>query len=65
MEAGKKPEVRLARQVVGHPAPADVEGRIEFIGKVAPAAIRSRYIDKSVANYFAVGAQNPCKYVNC
>lgn len=45
--------------------PADVEGRIEFIGKIAPAAIRSRYIDKSVANYFAVGAQNPCKYVNC
>jgi hypothetical protein len=45
--------------------PEDGKGRIEFVGKVAPEAIRSQYIDKSVANSFAFGAQNPCKYINC
>lgn len=45
--------------------PEDVVGRIEFVGKVAPETIRSKYIDKSVAKHFAFGAQNPCKYINC
>lgn len=43
----------------------DVEGRIEFVGKVAPEHIRSRYVDKSVAKDFPQGSQNPCRYVNC
>ncbi len=45
--------------------PEDGKGRIEFIGKLAPEAIRSKYIDKSVANSFVFGSQNPCKYINC
>lgn len=43
----------------------DVEGRVEFIGKVAPEPMRAKYIDKSVAKVFSLGAQNPCKYINC
>lgn len=46
-------------------AQEDVEGRIEFVGKVAAENIRSRYIDKSVAKDFPQGSQNPCKYINC
>ncbi len=45
--------------------PEDGKGRIEFIGKLAPEAIRSKYIDKSVASSFVFGSQNPCKYINC
>lgn len=45
--------------------PEDGKGRIEFIGKLALEAIRSKYIDKSVANSFVFGSQNPCKYINC
>ena len=43
----------------------DVEGRVEFIGKVASEPIRAKYIDKSVSKAFSLGAQNPCKYINC
>jgi len=43
----------------------DVEGRIEFVGKLAPDYIRSMYVDKSVAKDFPQGSQNPCKYINC
>ena len=45
--------------------PDDVAGRVEFLGKMAPAEIRRLYIDKSVSTYFAKGSQNPRKYVNC
>ena len=45
--------------------PEDGKGRIEFIGKVAPETVRSKYIDRSVAHAFAFGSQNPCKYINC
>ena len=45
--------------------PEDGKGRIEFVGKVAPEAVRSKYIDMSVAHVFAFGSQNPCKYINC
>jgi hypothetical protein len=40
------------------------KGRWEFIGEVAPAAIREKYLDCSVADYFPRGAANPIMYVN-
>jgi hypothetical protein len=45
--------------------PVDIEGRFEFVGKLAPDDIRKRYIDKSVRDYIMQGSQNPCRYVNC
>ena len=65
-----EPELWQDARVAGYETrkdltPEDGKGRIEFVGKVAPEAIRSQYIDKSVANSFAFGAQNPCKYINC
>ena len=42
-----------------------VEGRWEFTGRVAPEGVRDKYLDRSVANYFARGASNPILYVNC
>jgi hypothetical protein len=41
-----------------------IEGRHEFVGTVAPAPIREKYIDCSVAHYFKKGAANPIMYVN-
>jgi hypothetical protein len=43
----------------------DIEGRWEFVGRVADDATRRRYVGKSVAKYFKPGAQNPVQYVNC
>ena len=40
------------------------EGRWEFIGKIAPDLIRSKYIKRSVAHYFNKGSANPINYVN-
>lgn len=40
------------------------EGRWEFIGNVAPARIRDKYIGRSVAHYFRQGQTNPILYVN-
>ncbi|HEY0141199.1 MAG TPA: hypothetical protein VGF48_09900 [Thermoanaerobaculia bacterium] len=40
-------------------------GRREFFGRVAEAAIRDRYVGRSVADYFHPGQQNPVVYVNC
>jgi len=65
-----EPELWQDARVAGYDTrkdltPEDGKVRIEFVGKVAPEAIRSQYIDKSVANSFAFGAQNPCKYINC
>ena len=40
-------------------------GRREFLGRVADAAIRGRYFGRSVADYFHRGQQNPVIYVNC
>jgi hypothetical protein len=39
-------------------------GRWEFVGNVAPPAVRSRYLGASVAHYFRRGSQNPVRYVN-
>ena len=40
-------------------------GRWEFVGRKAEEAIRAKYLDRSVNQYFAQGAQNPITYVNC
>ncbi len=42
----------------------DYKGRWEFIGDLAPSAIREKYIGCSVADYFPKGAANPIMYVN-
>ena len=39
--------------------PAD---RYEFVGEVAKEAIRSKYIEKSIANLYRKGEANPIKY---
>lgn len=38
--------------------------RLFFEGKIATDQIRNKYINKSVANYWKQGSQNPIKYVN-
>ena len=40
------------------------EVRWEFVGQKAEEVIRSKYIGKSVEQYFTRGAQNPIRYVN-
>lgn len=39
------------------------KGRLFFEGKIAPPEIRNKYIDKSVAEHWKQGSQNPIKYV--
>ena len=40
-----------------------LEGRYEFVGKIAPEEIRKRYKDKSVSRIFGKGEQNPIRYI--
>ena len=42
-----------------------IEGRYEFVGNIAPEAIRKRYRYKSVRHYFKKGNANPIFYLNC
>ena len=41
----------------------DLEGRYEFVGRIADEIIRKRYVDKSVAGLFPFGNANPIKYI--
>lgn len=41
-----------------------IDGRWEFIGRVANDTIRKKYIEQSVAHYFSRGAVNPITYLN-
>ena len=41
-----------------------IPGRWEFSGKVAPEAVRSKYLGLSVVHYFQQGQSNPVSYVN-
>jgi hypothetical protein len=50
-----------ARAATDHGSPA----RWEFVGKIAPEAVRLRYRGGSVSRYFPKGAQSPVRYVNC
>lgn len=43
----------------------EVPERIEFVGRVAPEAVRKSYLFKSVSEYFVAGASNPIQYVHC
>ncbi|MEO6060262.1 MAG: hypothetical protein ABIQ05_09895 [Candidatus Limnocylindria bacterium] len=47
------------------PQRKDPEGRWEFVGDIAPHAIRSKYVGRSVKEYLNRGNQNPIHYVNC
>ncbi|WP_346661760.1 hypothetical protein [uncultured Methanobrevibacter sp.] len=47
----------------GKPNPENMEGRYEFVGKIANENIRNKYIDKSVKDFFAHNIMNPIKYV--
>lgn len=40
------------------------EGRWEFTGSIARERIRSKYVGRSVADYFPRGSANPVMYVN-
>lgn len=40
-------------------------GRWEFDGHAADAAIREKYVGRSVSTYLALGSQNPVAYVAC
>jgi hypothetical protein len=44
--------------------PDDAKGRVEFIGKPAPEAIRQKYLLGDVTAYTKVSLQAPCLYVN-
>jgi len=44
--------------------PEDAKGRIEFIGQVAPEAIRQKYLLGDVTAYTKVNLQTPCLYIN-
>lgn len=41
------------------------DGRREFVGRVAEAAVRDAYVGGSVAKEFPQGLQSPVVYVNC
>jgi len=41
------------------------EGRMEFVGQVAPDDVRRRYVGRSLAHTHKPGAQNPIRYENC
>lgn len=40
----------------------NLKNRYEFVGNIAPAIIRNKYINKSVSDLFQKGEQNPIKY---
>jgi hypothetical protein len=44
--------------------PDDANGRIEFVGKIAPEAIRQKYLLGDVTAYTKVSQQAPCLYAN-
>lgn len=41
-----------------------IKDRYEFVGRVAPARVRKRYIDRYVGHTFRQGNRNPISYVN-
>lgn len=47
------------------PEDVNVDGRVEFVGRIAPEDIRKRYLFKSVGEYFVKGSSNPVRFVNC
>lgn len=41
----------------------ELKNRYEFVGRIASDDIRNKYKDKSVANIFSKGEQNPIRYI--
>ena len=54
-------EIYTVSEWVKSPSPHD--GRAYFTGTVAPDEIRSKYLNRSVKNYWKKGSQNPIKYI--
>lgn len=44
------------------PVTSATEDRIEFVGNIAPAPIRQRYLGKHLVNFFQQGDQNPVRF---
>ncbi len=42
--------------------PKNIEGRYEFVGRIADDNVRKRYVDKSIKDFFPQGDSNPIKY---
>lgn len=42
--------------------PKNIKQRYEFVGRVAPESVRSKYLHKSVAYFYADGKRNPIRY---
>ena len=40
-----------------------VDGRYEFVGRIASAEVRNKYVGKMVSDLFPKGNQNPIKYI--
>jgi hypothetical protein len=43
----------------------EIKGRWEFVGALAPEAVRAKYVDQSAAHYFTPGNANPITYLSC
>ena len=48
-----------------HRPVSDYSPRIEFVGRIADANIRDKYLGKSVAHLYKRGEAGPIKYINC
>lgn len=46
-----------------HNRDAQPRDRWEFVGRLAPGAMRRRYLNRDVSRYFPASAQNPIRYV--
>lgn len=63
-EAGTTFSVRKNNENIKRKANEGMKDRYEFIGNIAPEAIRQQYKYKSVEHYFKQGNSNPIMYAN-
>lgn len=63
-KAGTTDSFRSMNDGIGLNTAESLIGRYEFIGTIAPIAIREKYRFTSVRQYFAKGNSNPITYVN-
>jgi hypothetical protein len=64
-KAGETHSFRLENEKKGLDTDESLEGRKEFVGTIAPKAIRDKYRYISVEHYFKRGNSNPIMYINC
>lgn len=62
--AGTTFSIRKGNENIHRGAEERVKGRYEFIGDIAPASVRSKYLNKYVGHYFNRGNSNPIFFVN-